>query len=386
MGKSGLPLQSVKCQPSIAFTSALLTLGGAAIGTIFQGADFPLWTFIWDKYPQILTANLTIAYTLATYLYVASFSVKKGNPDKRELAAGGHTGNVIYDWFIGRELNPRANLPIFGEIDIKVFMELRPGMLGWILLNLGSVAHQYRVHGFVSDSIILITGFQALYVLDALYFESSILSTIDVITDGFGFMLVFGDLVWLPFTYSWQTRYLAVFPVQLGLLGTAGVLAIVGAGYSIFRGSNNEKARFRSNPADPRVAHLKYIETKAGSRLLVSGWWGTARHINYLGDWLMSWGYCLPTALAGYIVQPAGTNALSAPNEHAFNGSRFGTEVVQGEARGWGTIFTYFYMLYFAILLIHRDLRDDEKCSKKYGKDWEEYKRQVRYKIIPYVY
>ena len=363
-----------------------MTLGAATIGTILQGADFPLWTFIWNNYPQILTANLAISYILATYLYVRSFSVKKGNKDKREIAAGGHTGNVLYDWFIGRELNPRVTLPLFGEIDIKIFMELRPGMLGWILLNLASVAHQYKTHGFVSDSIILITSFQALYVLDALYFESSILSTIDVTTDGFGFMLVFGDLVWLPFTYSWQTRYLAVYPVQLGLFGTAGVLAIVGAGYSIFRGSNNEKARFRSNPQDPRISHLKYIETKASSKLLITGWWGTARHINYLGDWLMSWGYCLPTAFAGYVVQRAGSNALKTTTDQAFNGSKFGTEVTQGEARGWGIIFTYFYMLYFAILLIHRDLRDDEKCSKKYGKDWEEYKRQVRYKIIPYVY
>ena len=32
----------------------------------------------------------------------------------------------------------------------------------------------------------------------------------DVTTDGFGFMLAFGDLVWVPFTYSLQTRYILV--------------------------------------------------------------------------------------------------------------------------------------------------------------------------------
>lgn len=31
----------------------------------------------------------------------------------------------------------------------------------------------------------------------------------DIITDGFGFMLVFGDLVWVPFLYCLQTRFLA---------------------------------------------------------------------------------------------------------------------------------------------------------------------------------
>ena len=31
----------------------------------------------------------------------------------------------------------------------------------------------------------------------------------DIIHDGFGFMLVFGDLVWVPFLYCLQTKYLA---------------------------------------------------------------------------------------------------------------------------------------------------------------------------------
>ena len=34
----------------------------------------------------------------------------------------------------------------------------------------------------------------------------------DIIHDGFGFMLVFGDLVWVPFTYTLQARYLADRP------------------------------------------------------------------------------------------------------------------------------------------------------------------------------
>lgn len=53
----------------------------------------------------------------------------------------------------------------------------------------------------------------------------------------------------------------------------------------------------------------------------MSGWWGTARHINYLGDWLMSWAYCLPTLAAGYKITPS----LLYP----------GTRVIsQGEAKG----------------------------------------------------
>ena len=34
----------------------------------------------------------------------------------------------------------------------------------------------------------------------------------DIIHDGFGFMLAFGDLAWVPFTYSMQARYLVDRP------------------------------------------------------------------------------------------------------------------------------------------------------------------------------
>ena len=38
----------------------------------------------------------------------------------------------------------------------------------------------------------------------------------DITTDGFGFMLVFGDIAWVPFTYCLQARYLADNP-RVGL-------------------------------------------------------------------------------------------------------------------------------------------------------------------------
>lgn len=299
----------------------------------------------------------------------------EGNVEKRELAAGGHSGNMLYDWFIGRELNPRVTLPLFGEIDIKEFMELRPGLLGWVLIDFAFAAHQYKIHGYVSDSMFLITAFQTMYVFDSYWMESAICTTMDITTDGFGFMLAFGDLVWVPFIYSLQTRYLAVYPVNLGLIGSTGILAVLSLGYYIFRSSNNEKNRFRTDPSDPLVAHLKYMETKSGSKLLISGWWGTARHINYLGDWIMAWSYCLPTGIAGYVVQHSSTADGGVV-----------AQAIQGDARGWGMIITYFYVVYFGVLLVHREMRDEAKCLRKYGDDWLEYRKLVPYRIIPYIY
>lgn len=124
-----------------------------AAGTWVLGPDFQAWSFINRNYVQILTTNILIAFALATYVYLKSFSVKPGNAERRELAAGGHTGSIVYDWFIGRELNPRVTIPFFGEVDIKSFMELRPGMLGWIMLDLAFMAKQYKSYGYITDSM-----------------------------------------------------------------------------------------------------------------------------------------------------------------------------------------------------------------------------------------
>jgi len=367
------------------FNSAMIILAGLAAGTAYQGSSFVVWTFIWDNLNKIIAANLLIATAQAIYVYLASFGVPRPgepNPEHRELAKGGHTGNMLYDFFIGRELNPRQKVPEWvpiagGQvIDIKAYNEMRPGLLGWIILDLAFIAHQHKVYGTISDSIILITSFQALYVLDALYMEPSILTTMDITTDGFGFMLAFGDLVWVPFIYSSQARYLAIYPLHLGVLGIAGVLALQAIGYYIFRSSNNEKNRFRTDPSDPRVSHLEYIQTAQGSKLLTSGWWGTARHINYFGDWVMSFSYCSPTGIAGYLIH-------NYQNPVTGNVTR---KIEQGDARGWGMIFTYFYIVYFGVLLVHREMRDEEKCRKKYGEDWDRYCEKVRWRIIPGIY
>ena len=44
-------------------------------------------------------------------------------------------GNMVYDFFMGKELNPRI-----GALDLKFFFELRPGLIGWVMLDLCFVA------------------------------------------------------------------------------------------------------------------------------------------------------------------------------------------------------------------------------------------------------
>jgi delta14-sterol reductase len=186
-----------------------------------------------------------------------------------------------YQWFIGRELNPT-----FLGLDIKSFNELRPGMILWYLINISMACEQsVRRGGSITDSMWLVIAFQAWYVFDALYNEPAMFSTMDITSDGFGFMLSVGDLVWVPFVYSLQARYLAWHPVELGPAWTAAIFTLHGLGYYIFRSSNGEKNEFR-NGKNPKG--LAYIETKRGTKLLTSGWWGMSRHPNY---WLVTFLY-----------------------------------------------------------------------------------------------
>lgn len=75
----------------------------------------------------------------------------------------------------------------------------------------------------------------------------------DITTDGFGFMLAFGDLVFVPFTYGLQARYLAFAPIDLGLPACAAIVAVKLLGVWAFKGANIEKFDFR-NGRNPKSA------------------------------------------------------------------------------------------------------------------------------------
>jgi len=77
-------------------------------------------------------------------------------------------GIFIYDFFMGRELNPRV-----GPIDLKFFCELRPGLIGWIMLDFSFIAEVVAIGQFPSAALLLATAFHALYVADALFHEVS---------------------------------------------------------------------------------------------------------------------------------------------------------------------------------------------------------------------
>jgi Delta14-sterol reductase len=292
-------------------------------------------TILYDEFGPLLTTVQIFAFVFSVFLYVHGRASKR--PERT-------SGNLLYDYFMGSALNPRI-----GRFDLKVFCESRPGLIFWVLVNLSFAAKQYELYGTVTIPMILINAFQFLYVADHFFHEEAILTTWDMKHENFGWMLCWGDLVWVPFMYSLQAHYLIDNMHELPLLAAAGIVALNFAGYGIFRSANLQKHRFRKDvsilvwgkPAE-------YIETASGSFLLTSGWWGIARHSNYLGDLLMALAWCLTT--------------------------------------GFGRPLPYFYFFYFTILLVHREWRDNAMCRMKYGADWTAYCQKVRWRIVPGVY
>ncbi len=312
--------------------SLIVTLSLAALLVAF---DVLPATFLHDEIDALVTTTNLVVIVLCFVMY----GIGRGQATPKERLL-----NPIEAYFAGAALNPRT-----GKIDWKFFCESRPGMILWVLIDLSFAAAQLERHGQISNAMWLVCAFQILYVADYFTFEEAILTTWDIRHEPFGFMLCWGSLVWVPFTFSLQGLYLVDHPLALSTWAAVAIFALNMLGYTIFRGANLQKHRFRSQPERPIWGKRpEYIQTERGTKLLTSGWWGVARHSNYLGDLTMGLAWCLTTGLSN--------------------------------------VLPYFYIIYFVILLVHRERRDQDHCARKYGSDWKTYESKVPWRILPGLY
>jgi len=316
--------------------NGLLALG-LTLAVAFAGAGLGLYPagLLFDQFGALVTTANAVVLLGCVGLVV--LGRRQANDSERRL-------NLLEAYTLGACRNPRI-----GGFDLKFFCESRPSMILWVLVDLSLAAKQLELHGSVSNAMILVCCFQILYVADYFCFEDAILTTWDIKHESFGFMLGWGCLVWIPFAYSLQPLYLVAHPEPLPAWGVVGIAALNLLGFGIFRSANLQKHRFASDPMRPIWGRKpEFIRTAHGNLLLTSGWWGIARHSNYLGDWLMGLSWSLSC--------------------------------------GFGRLLPYFYPAYFAILLIHREWRDARHCAARYGADWDRYTRKVRWRIIPWLY
>ncbi len=133
----------------------------ALLSAGYFGYDRSLFGYVYDHFVELITASVLTTLVFSVVLYLASFRSKSVL-----CAKGGNTGSTIYDFFIGRELNPRL-----GNFDFKEFCELYPGLIGWVVIDLAMACKQYELHGHVTNSMAMVCLFHGIYVADALYFE-----------------------------------------------------------------------------------------------------------------------------------------------------------------------------------------------------------------------
>ncbi|XP_071964912.1 7-dehydrocholesterol reductase-like [Antedon mediterranea] len=317
---------------------------------ILNGVYFKWFSpsIIVSNWGQLFWVANILGYSLSVFVMIKAHLFPTHAQDRK------FSSSIFYDFLMGIELNPR----IGKMFDLKLFVNGRIGMMSWSVINISYAWKQYEVHGFVTNSMILVNVLHGLYVIDFFWNEAWYLRTIDIQHDHFGFYLCWGIFVWLPWTYTLQGFYLVHHPTLLSTPVFFGVLLLGIVSYSIFRAVNHQKDLFRRTNGNCKIwgKSPEFIECdyysgdgkKRRSRLLLSGWWGVARHMNYTGDLFQSLAFCLAT--------------------------------------GVSHILPYFYFTFISILLFCRCYRDEDSCKLKYGKNWDKYCNRVPYRLVPGVY
>uniref|UniRef100_UPI00398EAC15 delta(14)-sterol reductase LBR-like isoform X2 n=1 Tax=Pristiophorus japonicus TaxID=55135 RepID=UPI00398EAC15 len=283
-----------------------------------------------DKCLQLAFSGILVSLFLSIVWFLKSFTIPK-----EQLMNYRKKRNFVQEFCMGRELNPK-----FGKLNIKFFSMLRIAFIGWALFILTILAEGVERNGRVSPALGLVVVFQLFYILDALYDEESILFTKEIVNDTFGYIMTFGEMVWIPFTSSLQALYLVHHPQELSYLQVAIIIVIYAVGIFIYCHSNKQKNNFRRDPQDVAFTNLETIDTGTGKKLLVSEWWGWLRHPNYLGDIIVHLAWSLPC--------------------------------------GFSHIIPYLQLLLCVRMLIKRATEIEEDCHGRYGAAWEEYCRRAR--------
>ncbi len=254
----------------------------------------------------------------------------------------------LADFYLGRIAQPQWG---GGRVDAKMYLYL----IGAVLLELNllsfAAAHVLRYGQASNPGVFVHVGLFTFFLCEYLFFEEVHLYTYDFVAERVGFKLGWGCFVFYPFFYAvalWATAELG--DPQVSPLLTAAAVLLFFSGWVLSRGANLQKYWFKKDPERKAFGVLApQALTGQGKRVLISGFWGLSRHVNYLGEVLMASGLSL--------------------------------------ALGWpGVWAVWLYPLYYVALLWPRQWADDARCQEKYGPLWAEYVQRVPYRIIPFVY
>lgn len=119
-----------------AYTSWYTTIATAAV--LHLTGLFPLYTLI-DDFGSIMSVAILSGFLNSLIVYLQA--IIRGRTHRL-------TGYVIYDFFLGAELNPRI-----GILDFKIFYEVRIPWFILFLITSAVAARQYEIYGYVSAEV-----------------------------------------------------------------------------------------------------------------------------------------------------------------------------------------------------------------------------------------
>jgi len=234
--------------------------------------------------------------------------------------------------------------PTWLGVDLKMFM-YQPSLIGVNLLVVSFANAQHDLYGAITPQMGCLLAFWWAYLFTHYVKEEFMLSTWDVIAEKFGMMLVWGDLVYVPFLYSLPCWWVVDQTVPFSLWQSVALGFLYLASVWVFRQANWQKERFKRKPSATIWGKKPEL---VGGRLLASGWWGVGRKLNYTGE------------VGVYVCF-----ALTAGFEHPW---------------------PYLLPLSLIVLLAQRAARDDRRCLAKYGEAWTTYCARARFRMIPFLY
>ncbi|KAB8235607.1 ergosterol biosynthesis ERG4/ERG24 family-domain-containing protein [Aspergillus alliaceus] len=237
----------------------------------------------------------------------------------------GSRGFLWYDIFEGGELHPRI-----GKMwDWTHFFCTRiGGILAWTL---------HQTYGYLTNIMVTAVVLRGWVVVDFFVNEERVSQILDEMYGSFGFYNIYGFSAMMLVLWLLQAQYLAKHPNELSHLTFTGAILIHVIGWFIRFSEDNQKVKFRRAGVQYSTWSKKAETIRASLYFLCSGWWGLARHTNCIGSTLYALGSLCSLRLRRN-------------------------------------------------LRIHQCYRDDEKCAVNYGKDWEMYRRRVRWRMIPGVF
>ncbi len=301
---------------------------------------------LYNHYGEILITLTLAAFAFCGFLYWKG----RNYPTSPDAV---YTGNFIFDFFQGIELHPR----LFG-VNLKQLINCRVSMMGWSVTFVAFGIAQYELSGFVASSMLAANAVLVIYLLKFFWWEGGYFHSIDIMHDRFGYYICWGVLVWVPAVYSLVALWLVEHPVEWHPVAVLVIIAFGVAAIWINYQADAQRQRVRETNGEttvwgkpPTLIVARYTPADGVEReslLLVSGWWGVARHFHYVPELMLAAAWTVPAGFTHFL--------------------------------------PWFYWVFLFILLMDRARRDEQRCAAKYGSYWDRYIAEVPWRVVPGVY